>query len=678
MEKNSLDIGSRFLSSSLHEIRTPIQTIISTLELLKDTPLTTEQMEYIRQLDFSSNVMLQLANSVLDFTKMRSKEFHLEKIPFNLIETIERTVDLISIDAFNKGIEVITDIDYSIPHIIKGDQLRLQQVILNLVKNAVKFTSKGYIKINVKEKDNFLHFEIIDSGIGIPEEKRKLIFKNYYQVDASTSRMYGGTGLGLSISSLLVKKMGGKIKIKGNKPQGSNFYFSLPLEGSQSLLSPEEEVLEGQEKKVFSIPENTKILIVDDNNFFCQTFKSKLEYFNFKKIECAHSGQEALEKLQKAQSEKENFTLLFVDMIMPEMDGWRFASQINNFENLKSITKYLMIPEGQLGSDAKMKMLDWFKGYIYKPIKYSPLCNVLGESFSSLNDLKNTATPISAQTENADDFEELEELPEVPPAENMKILIAEDHPVNRKLMKIFLEKFGAQVFQAENGQEAVDTCLENPDIDLVFMDIQMPVKNGADASVELREKNFTGIIIACTANSNQDDFAEYKRLGINDILVKPFRQEEIKKLLEKWNTVLLIPEAKQILSVTSISSIEGDSWDSAAFRNMCQAEKLDCKKIIESFIESSATTLNEVKALLSESIPDYDSIQVNACLLEKVASQVKEKKLKKSAHEMIQFCKEKNKIMIEACRTNYALDLHAFTKLAKNWLELEEKNQVEK
>ncbi|MBR7080197.1 MAG: hybrid sensor histidine kinase/response regulator, partial [Treponema sp.] len=176
MDDNSVISGSRFLASTLHELRTPLQTIISTTELIQDTPLNKEQREYVRQIEFSADVLLQLANDVLDFTKLTSGEMKLENIPFDISELVEHVVDLVAIEAFEKGLELATNIDPTIPKMIMGDPTRMQQVILNLVKNAVKFTEKGYIFVSVQRRDKLLLFQVRDSGIGVPEEKQKLIF----------------------------------------------------------------------------------------------------------------------------------------------------------------------------------------------------------------------------------------------------------------------------------------------------------------------------------------------------------------------------------------------------------------------------------------------------------------------------------------------------------------------
>lgn len=212
MLKDKFDYAGdgRFLANTIHEVRTPIQTIIGTLELLQQTNLDTEQTEYIRQIQFGADVLLSLANNILDFTKIQSGKIEIEKIPMDIIGITEQTVDLICIEAHNRGLEIVTDIDYTLPLFIKGEPVRIQQILLNFIKNAVKFTSKGYIRIRLSRHENGkkLLFEVEDSGIGVPEEKQRHLFKDFYQVHVSTTRKYGGSGLGLSICRSLVKLMG--------------------------------------------------------------------------------------------------------------------------------------------------------------------------------------------------------------------------------------------------------------------------------------------------------------------------------------------------------------------------------------------------------------------------------------------------------------------------------------
>ena len=518
--------GSRFLANTLHEIRTPIQTIIGASELLLETQLTQEQNEYLHQIKFSANVLLSLANDVLDFSKIRSSEFKLEKIPFDPAELTEQTADLVSIDAASKSLELVTDIAFGVPEFVLGDPVRVQQILLNLLKNAVKFTQEGYVKASLKmTKDEktgakFLDFHVCDSGIGVAPDKRESIFTDYYQVDASISRKYGGTGLGLSICKSLVEAMSGCIEVKENTENGgvgSDFHFLLPYysAGASSFSS---------EKR--RIPENKRILIVDDSALSASSIAKKLLSFGNCEIEMAYSGEKALELMRSRVAENRVFDVVLIDLLMPVMDGWRLAAIINHDTKINGSALYLMLPEGQLSRDAKMKSLGWFNDYIRKPVKREDLGRKIVDSLLEPLDLL-PVEPISPIVSSDESL-----------ASGLKILIAEDHPVNRKILDAFLKKFGAETFLAEDGVKAVQTATDNPDIKIIFMDIQMPEKDGADAAKELRGNGWRGIIIACTANSDTADFENYKKIGMDDVLVKPFSKNRVRELLEKWITVL--------------------------------------------------------------------------------------------------------------------------------------------
>lgn len=519
-----------FFANTVHEIRTPIQTIIGTLELLHDTPMNTEQWEYVRQLEFSSGVLLTLSNDILDFSKILSKQFVIEKIPFNIIDVAEQIFDLVCIEAYNKNLELITDIDYLIPCSIMGDPTRIQQVLLNLIKNAVKFTDKGYVWLGVHPRKNnsILLFEVYDSGKGISEQQKQTIFADYAQADSSINRLFGGTGLGLSIAKNLVELMGGKIGVKDNPHGGSVFWFTLPLIATKS------NGLQSIQKKYSIKPgKHIKILLVDDSDYSLKSLSKKLHMLTDCTIDTANSGALALTKMHTETSKNTPYDLAMIDLIMPKMDGWRLASTIRNDTTIKKTKLYLIIPEGQLGGEAKMKMLDWFSGYLYKPIKISMLSNLLHKYFNIPLDLatipQNTALELG--------LKQGKQKTKIQYYDHTKILIAEDHPVNRKLMQSFLTKLHITVYSATNGTEAIKQVKEHPDLNLIFMDIQMPIKNGVEATKEIRGNGYKGIIIACTANNDKHFFAKYLQIGMNDVLVKPFKQQNIQSMLKKWNKV---------------------------------------------------------------------------------------------------------------------------------------------
>ena len=655
IENNSVDTGSRFLASTMHEVRTPIQTIISTTELLEDTELNKEQMEYVRQIEFSANVLLQLANDVLDYTKITSHEFQLENIPFDVVEMTEHVVDLICIEAFNKGLEIITSIDSALPKLVMGDPVRVQQIILNLVKNAVKFTSNGYVLVVLKRVNGDMYFEVSDSGIGIPVEQQPLVFNKYYQVDASTTRRFGGTGLGLSICKNLVDIMGGKIGVRSNPTGGSIFWFTIPLQLANL----------GNEKRFkLEVPAGTKILVVDDREVALRSMTEKLMSLGIRDIEPATNGHEALAKLKAASDAGAPFTIAFIDMVMPGMDGWRLGAEINSskYNNMKL---YLMVPEGQMGGEAKMKLLNWFNGYVYKPVKINPLLNTLIEIFTSPLDLppaeeeKNILAPKNSESTMV--------FSDASVAAGKKILVAEDHPVNRKIIETFLIHYGATVFSAENGEEAVQKIDDHPDIDLIFMDILMPVKSGLDATVEIRRKNYNGIIIACTANNDKDDFVQYRKQGINDILVKPFKRESIKQMLEKWNAVLLLPKAKNILSLTNVKNRAGDLWDVADFMDTVGDDRTLANNLMGMYLDGTEKTLEKIGEELEKENLDFDALEKYAHTLKGSSASVSAKKLAEIAKTMDEASKVCDRVAIEAARMDFAIDFMELRNLVKKW-----------
>ena len=603
-QNKSTQNSARFLATTLHEIRTPIQTIIGSAELLNTTKLDREQKEYIHQIQFSAEVLLSLANDILDYSKISDKNFKLENTPFNIVNLVEKTTDIVSIEAFNKGLEIVTDVDTAISESIMGDQVRVQQVLLNMIKNAVKFTSKGYIYITVKLDGDFLLFKVIDSRIGISKEAKGNLFEAYYQADTSTTRKYGGTGLGLSICKSLVTAMKGKLGVTDNPETcGSVFYFTIPYKPAIDAVLKYELV----------IPARTKILVVDDNSLARKSLVKHLEKFGIKNIYSESNALDALKLLREHADKGEPFSTVFIDMIMPKVDGWHLAAEINNDKGINNAKLYLIVPEGQIGSDAKMKMLNWFDGYLYKPIKRKKLFDLVSQSFkesfeTAVSEQKDPGLILHERTlakkakEESMQENSLREKAENILRENkdnaiaggLHILVAEDHPVNRKLLVTFLTKFGADIIEAENGQEAVETTLKHPEIDFIFMDIQMPVKNGIDATLEIRKNNFKGIIIACTANSDKDDFEHYKKAGMNDVIVKPFKSQTIKEIIEKWNTALILPTAQEIATLISNKIPVKKSWNIEDFMDTVANDYNFGKQLITDFIYQTETLIKTI------------------------------------------------------------------------------------
>ena len=566
-----------FIANAVHEIRTPVQTVIGTLDLLSDTRLNKEQIEYVRQIRYGADVLLALVNDILDFSKLKSHKLLIENIPYNVKTLTENVAHIIGIEAYNKEIEVVTDIDYSnIPDTVSGDPTRIQQILLNLLKNAVKFTNCGYIHLELTRQNEDLLFQVTDSGIGVSEDKMDSLFKSYYQGDSSFTRKYGGSGLGLAICKLLVKKMNGSIGVKKNPYGGSIFWFTVPLktEISENSLTPA--------AYVPPVPATTKILIVDDSNLVRKSLAHQLNSIGLQNIQTSSNGEDAFLKMQYAEQLGNPFEIVFIDMIMPVVEGWHLASKIKNSPLLEKTKLYMLVPEGQMGREAKMKLLDWFAGYLYKPIRREKLDALLIDTNGEIPSAK--MLDVIEENKNLDKKNEL--------IKGIKILVAEDHPVNREILVQFLKKFGATIFQAENGMQALNLISKNPEIQMIFMDIQMPVLNGTEATRILRQKKYTGIIIACTANNDSSTFEKYKDIGINDILVKPFKREKVLELLDKWNIIIGLSKATEIFTTEQKKTIANDElWDIQDFEDTIGSDWDLGNQIILDYIDQTGEFL---------------------------------------------------------------------------------------
>lgn len=633
MQQNSNNIrdipNELFLANAVHEIRTPVQTIIGTLDLLSDTQMNTEQTEYVRQIRFGAEVLLALVNDILDFSKIKSHKMLLENVPYDIKDLVENVVHLISIEAFNKKLEIVTDIDYSLPEMIMGDPTRVQQILINLLKNAVKFTNQGYIHTELKKDGDFLLIKITDSGIGVSKDKENNLFESFDQGDPSISRKYGGTGLGLPICKGLVSKMNGSIGFTPNPYGGSCFWVKIPLSAADDSK---------KNQYVLPVPATTKILIVDDSILAAKSLENKLKTIGLQNIQISQNGEDAYLKLQYAEQIDNPYDIVFIDKIMPVVEGWHLASNIKNNPKIKKTKLYMLVPEGQVGRDAKMKLLDWFAGYLYKPVRLEKLDQLLIETNGSDSSIK-LFEEINSIKENSENTTKKQtEMPQI--AEGMKILVTDDHPVNRKILVEFLKKFGAAVYEAENGDAAIKMIREHSEIQVVFMDIQMPVLSGIETTKILRKENFSGLIIACTANNDPENFKEYQRIGMNDILVKPFKRKNIENMLDKWSTVINLPSASQIASVDSDMMLNNELWNSADFEDTIGNDVDLGKQILLDYIDQTKGFIVTAYDLLDNK--DFEELHRVSHTLKGSSAAISANKLVHISTLMSQATKSKN------------------------------------
>ncbi|MCL2293817.1 MAG: response regulator [Spirochaetes bacterium] len=524
---------SEFIAKASHEIRAPLQAIVGMSELMLDTALNAEQEEYGTQILFSAEVLSSLVNDILDFSKIEAGKLELETIDFDLYKTVEDAITLVAMEAHKKGLEVILSISPKVPKVINGDPVRLRQIITNLLGNAIKFTEKGEVAVSVLVENHssgemIIKFLVRDTGVGIPENRKHLLFDVYSQIDISVSRKFGGTGLGLVICKQLVELFDGQIGVESAEGQGSVFWFTIKS-GASHL--PKEFPMPGTK-----LSHTVGVLLVDDNETSRKQIKSCLEEIDIKVFE-AESGAMALEFLQNSGAAPgDQIELMIIDQRMPGMDGWQLASEINTSGRFHDIKKILMTPIGMGGNEAKMKLLNWFDGYINKPIKKNTLYNTLFTALDIVIDID--------EEENIDTEQDIKVVEELISSSKKRVLVAEDYYVNQKLFKMLLENLQIEVEMAVNGMEAVELASEKK-FDLILMDIQMPVMSGLDAAKKIREMGIETPIIAVTASTIASDAEAFLKAGMDDYLAKPFKKSDLVQLFGKW-----------IISEDSFASLE--------------------------------------------------------------------------------------------------------------------------
>lgn len=511
---------SQFLANVSHEIRTPLNAVIGFTDMLIDTHLSESQLDFARTIRTSSEALLVLINDILDFSKIESGELELENIDFSPELLAYDVCELIRPQIGEKPIELVCRIGEAVPAYLKGDPTRFQQVLLNLMTNAPKFTESGEISLSIdvleRRGDRMQVMAAVhDTGLGIDEDKRNIIFDPFRQADGSTTRKYGGTGLGLTISKKIAHLMEGDIRVDSEPGMGSTFYFTAWMQSSDR---------EQSWKAVTAPISGKQVLVVDDNQASLDIISSALKSADVR-VSDLRSGMEVVPTLERAIVAGNPFECCIIDIHMPGMSGYEVARRIRGSGNPK-ISKLPLIAASYLTErDPELFFQSGFDQSVIKPVRRERLFEVVAQVVAG-----ESSKPVSMPGKGA--AAEGESLN----FSSARILVAEDNAVNQKLIDMMLKKLGCEVVLAENGKEAVEKVVANPGyFDLVFMDIQMPEMDGFEAFRGIREKGYTDIpIVAMTAHAMKEHRDECLSAGMNDYISKPIRKPALHEILRRF------------------------------------------------------------------------------------------------------------------------------------------------